>query len=129
MTPHVPIRTDLSAPADITVMYSFAMDAWFDDAAVLTDEPLLTSLMHESCEAGGAVVLDCTSAIGPDGAITAALLLSQSHFSVRTWPASKVANFDLLTCGRLDGDHILEHLEAKIRPVRCSVVRTVRRVR
>jgi len=128
MTSRAPIHTTLGPPPDITEMCSFAMDAWFDDAEILSDEPSLISIMRASCQAGEAVVLDHTSAIGPDGAVTAVLLLSQSHLSVRTWPSFKMANFDLLTCGRLNGDHILEHLEAKLRPSRCSVVRTVRYV-
>jgi S-adenosylmethionine decarboxylase len=85
--------------------------------------------MREAAEAGGATVLGQTSAIFPNGAVTAVLLLAQSHLSVHTWPELSLANLDLLTCGRLHGERILDHLKARLAPSRSTVVRTIRDVR
>jgi len=124
-----PIHTPVPAPEDITEMCSYAIDAWFDDIAILTDESTLVQVMRDAAEAGGATVLSHTSAIFPNGAVTAVLLLAQSHLSVHTWPELRLANFDLLTCGQLHGESILKHLAAALQPSRSNIVRTIRDVR
>lgn len=118
----------MAAPAEISEMCSYAIDVWFDDVAILTDEPALLAVMRAACDAGDATVLGHTSAIFPNGAVTAVLLLAQSHLSVHTWPEHRLANFDLLTCGRLHGERILEHLRQELRPTRHTVTRTIRDV-
>lgn len=124
-----PISTPVPAPYNITEMCSYAIDAWFDDIAILTDEAALVAAMRDACQAGNATVLGQTSAIFPNGAVTAVLLLAQSHLTVHTWPELRLANFDLLTCGRLHGEAILAHLRTALRPVRSNIVCTVRDVR
>lgn len=125
----LPIRTPVPAPAEITEMCSYAIDAWFDDTSILTDEAALLGIMRDAAEAGQATVLGHTSAIFPNGAVTAVLLLAQSHLSVHTWPELRLANFDLLTCGRLHGELIVAHLQSVLAPVRTNVVRSIRDVR
>jgi len=110
-------------------MCSYAVDAWFDDTSILTDEAALLNVMREAAAAGQATVLGHTSAVFPNGAVTAVLLLAQSHLSVHTWPELRLANFDLLTCGRLHGELIVAHLQAALNPVRTNVVRNIREVR
>ena len=122
------IAAHVEAPADISEMCSYAIDAWFDDIAILTDEPALLAIMRAAADAGDATVLGHTSAIFPNGAVTAVLLLAQSHLSVHTWPEHGLASFDLLTCGRLHGERILAHLRSALHPVRANVVRTIRDV-
>ena len=56
---------------------------------------------------------------GPGG-VTATVLLAESHLCVHTWPEHSVANFDLITCGRLNGERILRHLEDALEPVRTN---------
>ncbi|MGI5212777.1 adenosylmethionine decarboxylase [Plantactinospora sp. CA-290183] len=125
----VPVHTTEPAPENIREMCSYAIDAWFDDISILTDEATLVQVMRDAAKAGGATVLDHTSAIFPNGAVTAVLLLAQSHLSVHTWPELGLANFDLLTCGRLHGELILEHLRTTLEPSRSNIVRTIRDVR
>ena len=125
----MPVHTRVSAPEHITEMCSYSMDAWVDDISILTDEATLVQAMRDAAEAGGATVLSHTSAIFPNGAVTAVLLLAQSHLSVHTWPELRMANFDLLTCGRLHGDAILDHLCGALDPSRVTTVRTTRDVR
>jgi S-adenosylmethionine decarboxylase len=109
-------------------MCSYAMDVWLSEADLLTDEAGLLELLRGAAAAGGAQVLGETSAVFPNGAVTAVLLLSQSHLSVHTWPEYRMANFDLLTCGRLNGERMLGYLKAELAPERANVVRVIRDV-
>lgn len=125
----MPAQTPMSTPGEISEMCSYAVDAWFDDTSILTDEAALLDVMREAAAAGQATVLGHTSAVFPNGAVTAVLLLAQSHLSVHTWPELRLANFDLLTCGRLHGELIVAHLQTVLNPVRINVVRNIREVR
>lgn len=115
--------------ADAGQMCSYALDVWLDDLALLTDAERLGRLMREAARAGHAIVLDEASHTFPNGAVTAVLVLSQSHLSVHTWPEHGSANFDLLTCGRLNGELMIGHLEAALNPTRTAVTRTGRDIR
>ena len=110
----------VQAPVDTGYMYAHSFDVWLADPAVLTDERRLVSIMRAAAAAGDAVVLGETSHTFPNGAVTAVLMLSQSHLCVHTWPEHSVANFDLITCGRLNGERILRHLEDALEPVRTN---------
>ena len=94
--------------ADADEMCSYAIDVWLPTPDLLTDEKAMIEVMGHSAEAGHAVVLGSASYRFPNGVITAVLVLSQSHFSVHTWPEHQSANFDLLTCGRLNGELMLK---------------------
>lgn len=126
------IRPDHLVPtghADASEMCSYAIDVWINDPVMLTDEIALMGLMRDSAEAGQAVVL-CESCYQyPNGAVTGVLVLSQSHFSVHTWPEHRSANFDLLTCGRLNGEMMIERLTEKLQPTRINVTRVIRDIR
>lgn len=110
-------------------MCSSQMDAWFADGAILTDEQGLLSVMRDAATAGHATVIGQTSAVFPNGAVTAVLLLAESHLSVHTWPEHNLATFDLLTCGRLSAESIFSCLESALEPARTNLVSTVRSLR
>ena len=105
------------------------MDAWFADTAILTSEQRLLTAMREAAAAGRATVVGQASAVFPNGAVTAVLLLAESHLAVHTWPEHRMASFDLLTCGKLSAELIFSHLRAALAPTRTSVTRTVRDLR
>jgi S-adenosylmethionine decarboxylase len=105
------------------------MDVWFDELGILTDEAALLSVMHEAADVGGATVLGQASAVFPNGAVSAALLLSESHLTVHTWPEHGLARFDLLTCGSLNAELILSHLRSELRPIRSKVARAIHDMR
>lgn len=107
-------------------MCSVALDAWFDDVSILADDALLLSVMKEAAEAGEAHVVGQTSHIFPNGAVTAVLLLAESHLCVHTWPEHGLASFDLLTCGSLNAERIVSHILSSLRPARSNSIRTVR---
>ncbi len=109
-------------------MCSYAMDVWLSGTDILTDEQALLGHLRAAARAGGAQVLGETSTVFPNGAVTAVLLLSQSHLSVHTWPEYGMANFDLLTCGRLNGEQMLDELKSALSPDRANVVRVIRDV-
>jgi S-adenosylmethionine decarboxylase len=115
--------------ADAGEMCSYALDVWMSDVAILTDADRLVEIMRTAARAGHAVVLGEARHTFPNGAVTAVLVLSQSHLSVHTWPEHGSANFDLLTCGRLNGELMIGHLEATLRPDRTALSRTDRDIR
>jgi S-adenosylmethionine decarboxylase len=102
---------------------------WPEDVSLLTDQVALLALLRETAAAGQAVVLGESHHRFPNGAVTAVLVLSQSHLSVHTWPEYGSANIDLLTCGRLNGELMIGHLGEAMRPVRWDISRVNRTVR
>jgi S-adenosylmethionine decarboxylase len=118
----------VDAPVFAGEMCSYALDVWVDPVDVLSDPERLVAVMRVTPEAGHAEVLDESVHVFPNRAVTAVLLLSQSHLSVHTWPELGMANFDLLTCGRLNGELILARLRDELTPVRANVTRVIRDV-
>ncbi len=43
--------------------------------------------------------------------VTGIILISESHFSVHTWPEDNYAAFDILTCGEMFPERAIEDLE------------------
>lgn len=114
---------------DGTEMCSYAIDVWPEQVSLLTDEVALLALLRATAAAGHAVVLGESHHRFPNGAVTAVLVLSQSHLSVHTWPEHGSANVDLLTCGRLNGELMITYLMKAMPPIRCDITRTNRTVR
>jgi S-adenosylmethionine decarboxylase len=129
MTPPSAPAAGANPHSDVSEMCSYAMDAWFDDISVLTDEHALLSVMHSAASAGDAHVVGQTSKVFPNGAVTAVLLLAESHLCVHTWPEHSLASFDLLTCGALNAELMMSHIRSALCPVRTSTVHAVRDLR
>jgi S-adenosylmethionine decarboxylase len=123
-------RRNLTVPNyEGTEMCSYAIDAWLENTSLLTDQAALLALLRETAAVGHAVVLGEACHQFPNGAVTATLVLSQSHLSVHTWPEYGSVNVDLLTCGRLSGESMLHHLSEALRPLSWHVSRVIRVVR
>ncbi|MEU5278067.1 S-adenosylmethionine decarboxylase family protein [Streptomyces asoensis] len=124
--------TDSTSPAaeDINVddLCSYAVDVWVSDHSILTDEQRLLEVLRTAAEKGNATVLGESSHIFPNGAVTAILLLSASHLSIHTWPEFSLANIDLLAYGRLNGERMMQSVEAGLSPTRINVTRMLRAV-
>jgi S-adenosylmethionine decarboxylase len=114
-----------AAPGSIGELCSLGMNAWFADPAVLTDEGVLIAAMRAAAAAGQATVVGQASAVFPNGAVTAVLLLAESHLSVHTWPEHQLARFDLLTCGRLNAEMIMEQLRSALGASHVTIERSV----
>lgn len=115
-------------PGDIGEMCSAQMDAWFADDAILTDEQGMLSVMRDAAAAGHATVVGQTSAVFPNGAVTAVLLLAESHLSVHTWPEHNFATFDVLTCGRLNAESIFSYLRSVLGLTHTNIVSARRNI-
>ncbi len=98
---------DLAAPEQSLVMRLYVMDVWLRDPAVLVDAPALRAVLRAAADTGGATVVGERFHVFPNGAVTGVLLLAQSHLSIHTWPEFSLANVDLLSYGRVDGETVL----------------------
>lgn len=98
---------DLAAPEQSLVMRLYVMDVWLRDPAVLVDAPALRAVLRAAADTGGATVVGERFHVFPNRAVTGVLLLAQSHLSIHTWPEFSLANVDLLSYGRVDGETVL----------------------
>jgi S-adenosylmethionine decarboxylase len=101
-------------------MRLYAMDAWVHDPSALVDDEALRTLLHAAATAGGATVVGEAFHVFPNGAVTGALLLAQSHLSIHTWPEHRLLNVDLLSCGPVDGDAVLQLIRDGVGATRAS---------
>jgi S-adenosylmethionine decarboxylase len=107
---------------DLTpAMRLWTLDARVSDGAVLTDRDRLRKILYEAAWIGGATVVGEEFCIFPNGAVTGVLVLAQSHLSIHTWPERALANVDLLSCGDLPGDRVLEAIGRAIGAERVEV--------
>jgi len=101
------LTLDLAAPEQSLVMRLYVMDVWLRDPAVLVDAPALRAVLRAAADTGGATVVGERFHVFPNRAVTGVLLLAQSHLSIHTWPEFSLANVDLLSYGRVDGETVL----------------------
>ncbi len=59
----------------------------------------MEALLRQAARAGELTVVGSAIHEFPGGGVTGVLLLSESHFSVHTWPERGHATADLFTCG------------------------------
>jgi S-adenosylmethionine decarboxylase len=123
------VRPASTRTPQIAPMRLFTLDAWVEDAAVLVDEDGLRSTLHAAAAAGGATVVGDAFHVFPNGAVTGALLLAQSHLSIHTWPELLLANVDLLSCGNVDGDAVLRVVGERLGAARTRTGRHERELR
>lgn len=69
------------------------------DPAALRNVEGLMEAMREGVRQSGAQVLNDSSYIFPGNGLTMALLLSESHASIHTYPEHNACFVDLFTCG------------------------------
>ena len=76
------------------------------DSALLNDADELQKMLRNVTELAGLHYLESiTHQFSPQG-ISAALLLSESHIAIHTWPESGVAYIAMTTCKMLDDDKL-----------------------
>lgn len=113
---------------DPAPMRLYTMDAWVHDPSALVDPTGLRTLLHAAARAGGARVVGEAFHVFPNGAVTGALLLAQSHLSIHTWPEHRLLNVDLLSCGPVDGEAVLALIRGRLGTERARVRRVARGV-
>lgn len=126
------MTTGESRSEDVTIavcqLVGYAVDMWFDDLGVLTDEPRLVAALREAAVTGNAHVLNVATHVFSNGAVTAALVLSQSHFTIHTWPEHGLANVDLLAYGMLNGQAMIGRLIDTLGPAQVTATHLLRHV-
>jgi len=102
----------------------FTVDATCVPGSPVHELSALTAVTSAAVRAASGHVLDASHVIFPNGAITLVLVLAESHLSVHTWPEENMVAIDLFSCGKIDGDMVIDHL---VRDLRLESV-TIRQV-
>ena len=97
-------------PVPELTMRLWALDARVADASMLMDRERLRAILYEAALVGGATVMGEEFCVFPNGAVTGVLVLAQSHLTIHTWPEHSLANVDLLSCGDLPGEHMVQSI-------------------
>ncbi|MBI4177540.1 MAG: adenosylmethionine decarboxylase [Candidatus Aenigmarchaeota archaeon] len=94
---------------------------------VLNDEKRIKEAMLNASAAAGFTVLDVSvKKFDPQG-VTAILLLSESHFSIHTWPELGYAAVDMFTCSKTcDPNEAFKVLVNYLKPKRYSTKEILR---
>ena len=69
------------------------------DPNTLNSPQKLIQAAIESCDKGGATVIDSKAHHFEPHGVTAFVILAESHFSIHTWPERGTAAVDIFTCG------------------------------
>src|SRR5271157_537167 len=84
------------------------------DPLLLDDGDYIIEAMDEAAVASGFTVLEgIHHQFDPQG-FTGILLLSESHFSIHTWPEDNFAAVDLFTCGDTSPEAAVKALQDKL---------------
>ena len=78
------------------------------DPNILNSPQKLLQAAIESCDQGGATVIDSKAHHFEPHGVTAFVLLAESHFSIHTWPERGTAAVDIFTCGEANPYVILD---------------------
>lgn len=69
------------------------------DKEVLKDHDLIESIMNEAAVVSGATIVEsCFHTFNPYG-VSGAVIISESHLAIHTWPEYGYASVDVFTCG------------------------------
>jgi|SRR6185295_11103591 len=97
------------------------------DVAALSDLAAIQAAMKSAASAANVEVMDgFFHAFAPSG-VTGLLCLSESHFSIHTWPEHGYAAADLYTCGDAARPSLAMETLAKALKARDIEVRTLER--
>jgi S-adenosylmethionine decarboxylase proenzyme len=93
----------------------YAIDGRSAADSGVRDLATLTSVALAAVDVGSGHVLDSSSVVFPNGAITLVLILAESHLSIHTWPEENLVAIDLFSCGAIDGEAVIEALVSGLR--------------
>lgn len=92
-------------------------DAFGVDKGILDDLDFLEMTMVQGVEKCGATVKGIQHQKFEPNGVTILLLLSESHFSIHTYPEHQFASIDCYTCGQhADPEIAVKHLLEKLKP-------------
>ena len=120
--------TELRRQEAVSPKALLALDARCPPDSPVHDLSALTAVTVAAVEAGSGHVLDISDVIFPNGAITLVLILAESHLSIHTWPEESMVAVDLFSCGKIDGDAVIDHLVRGLRLESVTISRIPRGV-
>jgi S-adenosylmethionine decarboxylase len=88
------------------------------DSKIINNHDLVEEIMSESARISGAtIVTQAFHKFNPHG-VSGVIVISESHFSIHTWPEFGYCALDVFTCGEvIDNkkavDYMKEHFKAK----------------
>lgn len=83
--------------------------------AIATEEAVRTALLKAAEKSGATVVSDSFRYFSPHG-VSGFVIISESHFSVHTWPEYSYAAIDIFTCGdSVDFNTAIRTLESEFK--------------
>jgi S-adenosylmethionine decarboxylase len=98
------------------------VDAWGIDASVLDDLVTLSREMYIAAEQCGATVVGCVHRKFEPHGVTIALLLSESHLTLHSYPEHGYAAIDCYTCGETaDPSVAVDYLLDVLRPTHYDI--------
>jgi S-adenosylmethionine decarboxylase len=93
------------------------VDVWGVDFRVLDNVDFLQQIMIDAAEKSRATVLSVTYKKFDPSGCTILIVLSESHFSIHTYPEEEFAAIDCYTCGKKVDPHIaVNYLMDKLKP-------------
>lgn len=93
-------------------------DAWTDRTERLRWAPPWEALLTRAAEEAGATVLGHRFHQFEPWGVTGVVLLAESHLSLHTWPEEGLLTLDCFTCGAMDPDVIIRHVQNYLTPTR-----------
>jgi S-adenosylmethionine decarboxylase len=91
------------------------------DPAALADLELITEAMLRAAKKGGATIVTHSFHHFAPGGISGAVIISESHLTLHTWPEHAYAAVDLFTCSPgVDEDKVMAVLQAALRAERMT---------
>ena len=105
----------VAPPELITVGVHYIVDLDNVEKDLVTDNDKLTRICDQSLERGEATILDkMIHHFEPHG-LTLLYLLSESHFSMHTWPEHQKIRLDFFTCEQNESKciSVIDHLKSE----------------
>ena len=97
------------------------------DVEVLADVERIRAAMLEATSLVGATVVgQVFQRYSPQGGVSGAVVISESHLSVHTWPERAYVAVDIFTCGGLDPRPGFRHLGTALGANSCRVQEILR---
>jgi S-adenosylmethionine decarboxylase len=93
----------------------WTVDAALTPASPVSDIGELIAAASAAVRAGGGTVLDASHVVFPNGAVTAVLILAESHLAIHTWPEENLIAVDLFSCGAIAAERVAGELITALR--------------
>jgi S-adenosylmethionine decarboxylase len=107
---------------NITLGRHILVEYYNCDAEILSDPILIEKYMNNAAiEAKATIVQSCFHHFNPWG-VSGAVIISESHLTIHTWPEYGYAAVDLFTCGDINPWAGFDYLERQLKAGRTESV-------